>query len=129
MTSQAEQTGDKSFRIRRGKVDSLSLYEITDHELDILERGSPASLYLNFGIFLLSLSASFLIALLTTTVESQRTFTVFVVVTVIGGLAGVVLMSLWWRTRQSASTVIAQIRSRIPDESNPEGTGGRQDSV
>jgi len=123
MDHQAEQTGDKSFTIRRGKVDSLSVYEITDYELDILERGSPSSLYLNFGIFLLSTSVSFLVALLTTTIQSNRTFTVFVVLVVVGIISGIVLMGLWYRTRQSASKVIAKIRSRIP----PDGAGDEND--
>ena len=47
-------TGEKAVQIKRGRVDSLSLYEITDNELDILTAGSPSSLYLNFAIFLLS---------------------------------------------------------------------------
>ena len=34
-----ENTEDENIRIVRGRVDSLSLYEITDHELNILEKG------------------------------------------------------------------------------------------
>lgn len=103
-------------KIKRGKVDSLSLYEITDHELDMLERGSPSSIYLNFGIFALSTSSSFLIALLTTTIIADRIFTTFVAVVIIGGLSGIILCVLWFRSRRATSALIRRIKQRIPDE-------------
>ena len=65
-------SGEKPF-IRRGEVDEIRLYTITDYELDILEKGTPA-LFLNFGIAFLSMSCSFLIALLTTHIASDRIF-------------------------------------------------------
>ena len=43
-------------KIRRGRVSSVDLYEIKDSELDQLEAGSPATLQLNFSIFLLHFS-------------------------------------------------------------------------
>lgn len=119
-TSQTESSGEKSVRIRRGPVDSLSLYEITDHELDTLERGGPSSLFLNFGIALLSISISFLIALFTTQTTSDRTFIVFVIITAIGLISGIVLMFLWYFTRKSIASLIQEIKSRIPaDEVGP----------
>ena len=65
-------TGQNEPTILRGKVDSLSLYEITDFELDVLEKGSPNSIYLNFSIFLLSVGFSFLAALFSTDIQSER---------------------------------------------------------
>jgi hypothetical protein len=112
--SEQEQSSENSIRIKRGKVDSLSVYEITDYELDILIKGSPSSLYLNFSIFLLSVAASFLISILTTTIVSERTFTVFCVATAVGGVAGIVLGVLWWNTRGEVSSLSSKIRARIP---------------
>jgi len=112
--SQGETTGDKAFRIKRGRVDSLSLYEITDYELSVLEHGTPASLFLNFAIFFLSAAISFLTALVTTKIESQAVLTIFVVITVVGFSAGAVLMALWIRSWQSTSSLIKQIKNRIP---------------
>jgi len=43
----------KPLRVRRGRVESVDLYEIKDSELEIFQRGSPADLQLNFAIFLL----------------------------------------------------------------------------
>ena len=106
-------TGYNEVKILRGRVDSLSLYEITDTELDILEKGSPNSLYLNFGIFLFSVGLSFLIALLSTDIQSPNTFTVFVVLCVVGLLLGSFFMFLWHRTRRKVTNVVKKIKERI----------------
>lgn len=100
--------------IRRARLDQLTIYDVTEAELEILERGSPDSLYLNFAIALLSTAVSFSVTLATTPISVDRTFQVFLVLTVVGYVAATVLLSLWFRTRQSVSTVTATIRSRLP---------------
>ena len=80
--------------IRRARFDKLTIYEISDSELEILERGSPGSIYLNFTIFLLSSAISVTVTLLVTKIESDRTYMFFVVVTVVGYIIGVLLLSL-----------------------------------
>ncbi|MEN6451830.1 MAG: hypothetical protein ABFC96_15175 [Thermoguttaceae bacterium] len=112
---QGEQFGEKVPRIVRGRVDSFALYEITDSELGVLESGSPGSLHLNFAIFFASVAVSFLIALLTATV-SDRVFTVFILLTIVGFAAGVFLFALWCRARHSVAHVVRAIRARIPGE-------------
>lgn len=113
-SSSQKNNGEKSF-IRRGEVAEIKLYTITDYELDILERGTPA-LFLNVGITLLSICCSFLIALVTTDIDSIRTFVVFIAV-VIGSFLGVIVFScLWWRDRRSFAALIQKIRNRISDE-------------
>lgn len=116
MTEQGESTGEKQPRIRRGRVDSLTLYEITDYELDSLSTGSPSSLYLNLAIFFASIAISFLVALLTATITSDRVFTVFVVIVILGFVASAVLSCVWLRNRKSISTIIKRIKKRIPSE-------------
>ncbi len=104
----------------RGRVDSLSLYEITDNELGILEKGSPNSIYLNFGIFLASIGMSFLIALLTVEVQSTKVFTIFVVLCCIGILGGSFLIFLWYRMKGEVSDVVAKIKKRIAEQDSNE---------
>ncbi len=113
---ESEHTGEKPFKIKRGRVDSLSLFEITEHELNVLESGSPSSLFLNFALLLLSTAVSFLIALTSTTIASDRVFTVFVVIVVLGFISGLILLVLWWKNRQSTASIVARIRQRIPPE-------------
>lgn len=102
-------------KILRGRVDSLSLYEITEHELDILEKGSPSSLYLNFSIFLLSVGLSFLITLFSADVTG-KVFIVFVILSCIGMIGGVFLLFLWYRMKSEVSDIVSKIKLRIGNQ-------------
>jgi hypothetical protein len=126
-----EHTGENALQIKRGRVDSLSLYEITDNELDILATGSPSSLHLNLAIFFLSSALAFLIALLTTKIESDRTFTIFVVILVVSSVVGCVMMLMWSRAHRSTREVIKRIRDRLPSEEfgSPGGKGRARKKV
>ena len=106
--------GEKELIVRRGRVDSVDLYEIKENELELLEKGSPASLQLNFSIFLLSTAFSSIVALLTTTITQQIIQLIFVVVSVVGVLVGLYLLLSWWKTRTSIGKLVAKIRERIP---------------
>ena len=114
--SQTESFGEKQPTIRRGRVDSLTIYEITDYELDVLAAGSPSSLYLNFAIFLLSVAASGLLALLTATFSSSVAQLVAIVLTVVGALVGALLLLLWRRSHASIGEIAKRIRARIPPQ-------------
>lgn len=115
----AEQgTSDENkIAVVRGMVGSLSLYEITDYELEILERGSPNSVLLNFAIFAFSIGISFLTTVCVVTFTSIYMFTTFLVLTILGLFSGLVLFVIWYRTRSSTSEVCRKIRLRIPSSS------------
>ena len=102
-------------KIRKGTFGELTIHEVADYELERLAHGSPDSLYLNFAVFLLSMSVSFFVALLTA-VLSDRVFTVFVVITTVGFLMGVFLLIVWLKKRSSVSDLVEEIRSRLPAE-------------
>ena len=126
MTAREENVGQPLHpRIKRGRFDSLSLYEVTEHELEFLERGSPNSTYLNFAVFFLSVGLSFLASLLTTTIDSVRVFTVFVVLTVLGFAIGTLLLVVWIRTRASISNLIRKIKGRMPTDGAEDNGGAR----
>ena len=118
MSQDDTHTGQNELTIFRGKVDSLSLYEITDYELNVLEKGSPNSIYLNFAILLLSLGFSFMTALFSTDVQSERTFAVFVILSSVGVIGGAFLLILWYRMKSEVTDVVSRIRGRIksPDQ-------------
>jgi multisubunit Na+/H+ antiporter MnhE subunit len=102
--------------IRRGRVDSVDLFEVKEHELEMLEQGSPASLQLNFSIFLLSIAFSAILTLTTATVASPILETVYIVISVVGILLGVYLLISWWRTKTTIKKIITTIKNRIPPE-------------
>ena len=104
--------GFKQPRILRGRVDSLSIYEITDYELELLEQGSPNSIFLNFSIFLSSTSISFLTTLLTIEALSDRLFLTFTTITIAGMTIGILLATLWYKGKHKIDTTIKKIKSR-----------------
>jgi hypothetical protein len=112
---------DKALRVRRGRVDSVNLYEVKENELEILENGEPTGLQLNFSIFLLSIAFSGILTLCTATFASSLLQSTFLFVTIIGVLLGAYLLLMWWKGRKSIKTVIQTIKNRIPPEFVGEG--------
>ncbi len=113
---QADNPSLPPVKIRRGVPAELALHAVNDHELESLAHGSAdSSSYLNFAIFLLSTSVSFFVALLTAVLTS-RVFNVFVVITTVGFLNGVLLLIVWRRRRSSVWDLVKKIRSRVPAE-------------
>lgn len=107
---------EKTLRVRRGRVDSVDLYEVKENELEILGNGEPTGIYLNFSIFLLSTAISSILALSTATFSSTRTENIFLLLTIIGLIGGLLLLILWWRGRKSIKSIITTIKNRIPPE-------------
>lgn len=104
-------------QIHRGRLQRLTIFEVTHEELVELERGSPASTKLNIAIALLSTAVSLSATLLTTDVTGKA-FVVFTAIVVAGFVVGIVLLMLWWPARGMVSTCIKTIRARLPP---PEG--------
>jgi hypothetical protein len=69
--------------------------------------------FLNFAIFLLSVAISFSVTLATVTIASDRTFQVFVIITVIGYLGAFILLLVWGRSYHSIRTTTRTIRERL----------------
>jgi hypothetical protein len=102
--------------IRRARFGKLTIYEISEAELETLANGSPDSALLTFGVGLLTIAVTLTVSLFTTTIDSMKTFTVFVVAIAIGLVGGLLLMILWWRSRQPISCLVQTIRDRLPAE-------------
>ncbi|MDD2199668.1 MAG: hypothetical protein PHE08_08090 [Bacteroidales bacterium] len=111
-----EHISDEKVNVRRGRFDSLCIYDITEGELDTIEKGSPNSLYLNFSIFLISIAISFLISLMTNDYsEKQAAFTIFTVITVVGFILGILLLIMWFRTKNEFDETISKIKDRMKE--------------
>jgi hypothetical protein len=106
-------SGDAAVSIHRARIQSLTIYELTDSELEALLKGSPGALYLDFAVFLLSTATSFLIVLVSTDIPSSRVFSVFVVVAVVGYDLGFLLLCLWYRSRRSVTSTVQRIKTRL----------------
>jgi hypothetical protein len=99
--------------VRVAPLGELRVYMISEDELDALERGSPASIHLNFALAFWSVGLSFLVTLLSTTIQSDRTFVVFVVVCVATSIAASVFTILWFRHHRSSGNLAKRIRDRM----------------
>lgn len=109
-------TGESHVRVRRGLVASVDLYEIKDSELDLLEKGSPADLQLNFSIFLLSLAFSGICTLVSASFANPKTEQAFMLITICSFFIGVYLLFVWFRNKTSLKQVCERIRNRIPPD-------------
>jgi hypothetical protein len=99
--------------INKGKLDSINVYEITEDELEKLEKGGSDSLFLNFSIFFFTAGISFLVSLLTTEINSIKLFNIFFIITLVSFIVGLVLFVLWWRYRKPIKNLVNKIRDRI----------------
>jgi uncharacterized membrane protein YciS (DUF1049 family) len=110
-----EETEHETIPVRRGRVDSIDLYEVTEDELQELERGGEASNYLNFALALISIAISFAIALATTN-TTDRQFYVFLIIVVGTALAALIFGVIWWNNRRTVRQLAAKIRARMRQE-------------
>lgn len=117
-TSKEQDSSDEILlpTIRRARLQRLTIYEVEESELTILERGSLDSIFLNLAVALLSMSVSLSVTLLTAEFPSDRAWTVFLVITVVGYVAGVIMVLLWWRSRVSVAACTRNIRQRLPTD-------------
>lgn len=102
--------------IRRARYQRLTIYEVEESELELLERGSPDSLFLSIAIAAFTLAVSFTVTLLTATFTSDSVRTAIVAATVVGYVAGAILVAFWARTRCAVSRCARAIRDRLPPE-------------
>lgn len=116
MDKQDNYSKDISPAIRRARFDKLTIYEISEDELNTLEKGSPNSVYLNISIALLAAALTCLLATPTVNIESKMLLFAFISFTVIGFIVGGVLLVLWVRGRSSVSDCVKKIRRRLPPE-------------
>jgi hypothetical protein len=101
--------------IRRGRISQLTIYEVTDDELQTLARGGPESVFFNLAVFFASIAGTAIVALLTTQM-STVVLIVFVVVAVATTIAAITLALIWRRRRADTDAVVARIVGRLPPE-------------
>jgi hypothetical protein len=115
-TERERSSGDKGLTIRRGRVDSLDIFEVTESELDTLERGSPNSIYFNFCIFFASAFVTLTITMYTVDIKSAIKISLFFSADVISLIATALLGILWWQSKNEVKEVLGVIRGRVPRE-------------
>ncbi len=106
--------------VRYVRLDSLTVYEVSEDELNKLEYGSPAPLLLSFALFLLGAAITALATLLSIPIQSIKMFCTFIIFTIIGFVVGGILLvvsTLQIRKTKSSGKVIRDRAKRCFAES------------
>lgn len=114
-------------RVRMAQVDSICVYQVTEGELEELEKGAPGSTQLNIGIAALSIALSAIVTILTVVIVSVPVLIFFVVMSVVGATTGIIMLVLWYQAYRSSDNIFKRIRQRLKEENAPKVTG--EDSI
>jgi len=126
---------NESYPVKRGKFDSLTLYEVTEQELTIIENGSTNSLFLNFAIFLISTSISFFVSIFTVDwfPEKQEPhlvqFIVFLIIAILTLLIGILCTVLWIKSHDTFKDTIEIIKKRLVKEEDIKEDPNDEESI
>lgn len=104
------QTGPK---INVGRVDSITIYEVTESELSTLESGTPTGYLFDLFLCLLTLGISFLVTVTTTEIKSNRLFAVYTILAIGSIIGAAICFCLWLKFRKSTDVLIATIKKRV----------------
>jgi hypothetical protein len=101
--------------VRRHGLSHVETYEVTADELDRIEsEGADVGFNFHIGLACLTTATSFLVVLFTSPPPDNqpKTFIVFVVIIVVGFLAGIIFAIKWFLARGAFAAVIRRIRER-----------------
>jgi hypothetical protein len=102
------------FKLARGKITSLNVYEVSEYELAIFEDGGTSSTSLSFATFLLSAAISFLIVLFTVDLsKNNKMYFSFFLVTLVGFVLGIFMLISWWKSHRSVRSLGKTVRARL----------------
>lgn len=99
-------------KVIKGRIDHVTLYEVSESELIDLQKGNDSDLYLEFAIACLSTGLSFL-ASLVSGAFAQTPFIIFTCIVILTIIIGFILGILWYRNRKSKTKIIESIKSRV----------------
>lgn len=95
------------------KLDDIEIFPVTADQLDELEKGSNSDLFLDFGIALASIFASFLCSLIVLDFEkSPKAFVFFVIICTVTGILATLMFALWGLNRKNKHQLINKIRKQ-----------------
>ena len=102
--------------IHRVRLQKLTIYEISEADLNELGRGSPVLVFQSLFVGCFTTAGSFIISLLTSEL-SDRAYTFFSLVAIVCTLGSIVFGSFWWRARNTLKNIVEEIRARpvFPD--------------
>jgi hypothetical protein len=113
--SSRKEESEGSVSIRRGRMDSLVLYEVAEDELDTLVGGGPAPIYFNFFTGCLSILVTLFVTMLTVHIKSPVKHATFISLIVLFVVLTILFFALWLKNRDSTKKVEGRVRARLND--------------
>lgn len=101
--------------VRRARIGSVAIYDVSEEELLVLEKGSPSSVMFSIGLALASAGVTTLLTLLAVSLAGAILF-LYIALTVFMLGAGAILLILWRKYDESGGQVAKRIRDRMKAE-------------
>lgn len=99
-------------KVERHHIETVNIYEVSDSELRELEMGNEADTFLNIGLSCISFAIAFFLSILSSSFKNDFWKLLICCLTVIFGLAGIIMLILWGTKRKSKESIIEVIRNR-----------------
>lgn len=117
MTTPATQAQGE-LKVQRGRVDSITIYEVTENELTTLESGTPTGYLFDSFLALLAIGISFIVTVTTTEIKSDRLHAFYSMLILVSLVGAIICFVLWLRCRKSILLTIEQIKNRVQPPSS-----------
>ena len=101
-----------SLRVNRAKVDSITIYDVTESELIEIESGNAVDWLFNAAIACATTTVSFIVTLTTTKIENVKLFYSYVILTCVSAVSTMVLFINWKVLKGKRDNVIVRIKAR-----------------
>ena len=102
---------ERTVRVNIGRVESIDLHELTENELETLEKGPPNQDF-NYAISLISTVFAFLVAWATSDFKSDKIEIIVILYSIGAVITSSYLMFRWRDAKRSFNKVVAAIRDR-----------------
>lgn len=102
----------KPINIYRGRVESIVIFDVLEHELDIIENGETHKTFGRWGPNLLFFSLSLFVTWLTGDFTYEFPNLIILLGGFTGTIVGVILIIISKENRKSVKTIINMIRQR-----------------
>lgn len=104
---------EKNVSVMWGKIGKLNIYEVTEGELNILEKAGKGTTRLNLSIVLITLSISIALSFLVSIPKSETINIILIVMSFSSLVLGLFLFLEHKRMVKQQNKILANIRKRI----------------
>lgn len=101
-----------SVHVNRAKVDSITIYDVTESELVEIESCNAVDWLFNVAIACITTTISFVVTLTTTKIENERLFYSYVILTCVSAASAIGLFVNWKILKGKRDNVIVRIKAR-----------------